>query len=118
MLVETPHFQATDSDELVFLRSDSHNGYFPVNTLEPEEEEEEGTLQEKYYMRIPLDHADSRRWRTEIGTYLAPLVCKPLAQSKIGLTGSTEQDTSTIVRTASKLHICTQRRGHSPTLSL
>src|SRR5215469_18459246 len=50
--------------------------------------------------------------------YLTPFVCKPLAQSKIGLTGSTEKDTSTIVRLISKPHIYKQRRGLSPTLAM
>jgi len=74
MLVDGPHFQATDEGELVFLVSDGDNSRRPTehNILEPEEEN--STLQQNYYLRIPLDHPDSHRWRTEIAKYLAPLV--------------------------------------------
>jgi len=74
MLVDGPHFQATDEGELVFLVSDGDSSRRPTehNILEPEEENR--TLQQNYYLRIPLDHPDSHRWRTEIAKYLAPLV--------------------------------------------
>ena len=74
MLIDGPHFQATDEGELVFLVSDGDSSRRPTehNILEPEEEN--STLQQNYYLRIPLDHPDSHRWRTEIAKYLAPLV--------------------------------------------
>ena len=74
MLVDGPHFQATDEGELVFLLSDGDSSRRPTehDTLEPEEED--GTLRQNYYVRVPLDHADSHRWREEIAKYLAPLV--------------------------------------------
>jgi hypothetical protein len=37
-------------------------------------EEEEGTVRQNYYVRVPLEHPDSHRWRAEIAKYLAPLV--------------------------------------------
>src|SRR5215467_2454410 len=43
-----------------------------------------------------------------------PFVCKPLAQSKIGLTGSTEKDTSTIVRTISQAPYLQAEAGPQP----
>jgi len=74
MLVDGPHFQATNEGELVFLLSDGDSSRRPTehDILEPEEES--GTLRHNYYLRIPLDHPDSQRWRAEIAKYLAPLV--------------------------------------------
>jgi hypothetical protein len=74
MLVDGPHFQATDEGELVFLLSDGDSSRRPTehDILEPEDED--GTLRQNYYVRVPLDHADSHRWREEIAKYLAPLV--------------------------------------------
>ena len=74
MLVDGPHFQATDEGELVFLVSDGDSSRRPTEHVILEPEEENGTLQQNYYLRIPLDHPDSHRWRTEIAKYLAPLV--------------------------------------------
>ncbi|KAH9970642.1 hypothetical protein BGW80DRAFT_1329066 [Lactifluus volemus] len=58
MLVDGPHFQATDEGELVFLLSDGDGSRRPTehDIIEPEEEE------------------NSHRWRTEIAKYLAPLI--------------------------------------------
>jgi hypothetical protein len=74
MLVDGPHFQATDEGELVFLLSDGDDSRRPTehDILEPEEEDH--TLKQNYYLQIPPDHPDSHRWRTEIAKYLAPLV--------------------------------------------
>ena len=74
MLVDGPHFQATEDGELVFLISDGDDSRRPTehDILEPEEEER--TLHQNYYLQIPLDHPDSHRWRTEIAKYLAPLI--------------------------------------------
>jgi len=74
MLVDGPHFRATDEGELVFLVSDGDSSRRPTEHVILEPEEENGTLQQNYYLRIPLDHPDSHRWRTEIAKYLAPLV--------------------------------------------
>ncbi|KAH9986067.1 hypothetical protein BJV77DRAFT_87089 [Russula vinacea] len=74
MLIDGPHFQATNEGELVFLLTDGDSNRRPTehDILEPEEES--GTLRQNYYLRIPLDHSDSHRWRDEIAKYLAPLV--------------------------------------------
>ncbi|KAH9992204.1 hypothetical protein BJV74DRAFT_401932 [Russula compacta] len=74
MLVDGPHFQATDEGKLVFLVSDGDSSRRPTehDILEPEEED--GTLRQNYYLRVPLDDPDSHRWRAEIAKYLAPLV--------------------------------------------
>jgi hypothetical protein len=74
MLVDGPHFQATDEGELVFLLSDGDSSRRPIEHEILEPEEESGTLRENYYLRVPLDHPDSHRWRAEIAKYLAPLV--------------------------------------------
>ena len=74
MLVDGPHFQATDEGELVFLVSDGDSSRRPTEHAILEPEVENGTLLQNYYLRIPLDHPDSHRWRTEIAKYLAPLV--------------------------------------------
>ena len=74
MLVDDPHFQATDDGELVFLLSDGDSSRRPVEHEIIELEEESGTLRQNYYLRVPLDHPDSHRWRVEIAKYLAPLV--------------------------------------------
>ena len=74
MLVDGPHFQATDDGELVFLLSDGDNSRRPTEHETLELEEESGTVRENYYLRVPLDHPDSHRWRVEIAKYLAPLV--------------------------------------------
>ncbi|KAI0289760.1 hypothetical protein BC826DRAFT_592786 [Russula brevipes] len=76
MLVDGPHFQATDEGELVFLLSDGDTSRRPTehDILEPDEEGESGTLRQNYYVRVPLDDPDSHRWRAEIAKYLAPLV--------------------------------------------
>ena len=74
MLVDGPHFQATDDGELVFLLSDGDNSRRPTEHETLELEEESGTVRENYYLRVPLDHPDSHRWRAEIAKYLAPLV--------------------------------------------
>ncbi|KAH9031599.1 hypothetical protein EDB83DRAFT_2419232 [Lactarius deliciosus] len=73
MIVDGPHFQATDEGELVFLLSDGDNSRRPTehDILEPDEE---SPLRDNYYLRIPLEHPDSGRWRDEIAKYLAPLV--------------------------------------------
>ena len=75
MLIDGPHFQATDEGELVFLLTDGDSNRRPTehDILEPEEES--STLhRQNYYLRVPLDHFDSHRWRAEIAKYLAPLV--------------------------------------------
>ena len=74
MLVDGPHFQATDEGELVFLLSDGDGSRRPTEHDILELEEEEHTLKQNYYVEIPLDHPDSHRWRTEIAKYLAPLI--------------------------------------------
>jgi hypothetical protein len=74
MLVDGPHFQATNGGELVFLLSDGDSSRRPSEHEILEEEEESGTVRQNYYLRIPLEHADSHRWREEIAKYLAPLV--------------------------------------------
>ena len=74
MLVDGPHFQATDDGELVFLLSDGDSSRRPAEHEIIELEEESGTLRQNYYLRVPLDHPDSHRWRVEIAKYLAPLV--------------------------------------------
>ena len=74
MLVDGPHFQATDEGELIFLRSDGDTSRRPDGHEILELEEEERTVQQNYYLHVPLDHPDSHRWRAEIAKYLAPLV--------------------------------------------
>jgi hypothetical protein len=74
MLFENPYFQATDEGELVFLMSDGDGSRRPTEHEILEPEEEHSTLHQNYYLRIPLAHADSQRWRDEIAKYLAPLV--------------------------------------------
>jgi len=74
MLVDGPHFQATDEGELVFLLSDGDGSRRPTEHDIIEPEEEDHTLRQNYYLRIPLDHPDSHRWRIEIAKYLAPLI--------------------------------------------
>lgn len=74
MLVDGPHFQATNEGELVFLLSDGDSSRRPVEHEILELEEESGTVRQNYYLRVPLEHPDSHRWRAEIGKYLAPLV--------------------------------------------
>jgi len=74
MLVDGPHFQATNGGELVFLLSDGDTSRRPGEHDILELEEESGTVRRNYYLRIPLEHPDSQRWRTEIAKYLAPLV--------------------------------------------
>ncbi|KAH9019208.1 hypothetical protein EDB84DRAFT_1517747 [Lactarius hengduanensis] len=73
MIVDGPHFQATDDGELVFLLTDGDNSRRPTehDILEPDEE---SPLRDNYYLRIPLEHPDSDRWRSEIAKFLAPLV--------------------------------------------
>ncbi len=73
MIVDGPHFQATDEGELVFLLTDGDDSRRPTehDIVEPDEE---SLLRDNYYLRIPLDHPDSQRWRAEIAKYLAPLV--------------------------------------------
>jgi hypothetical protein len=73
MLVDGPHFQATDGGELVFLLSDGDTSRRPEGHAIVELEEE-GTVRQNYYLRVPLEHPDSQRWRAEIAKYLAPLV--------------------------------------------
>ncbi len=74
MLVDGPHFQATNEGELVFLLSDGDTSRRPGEHEIIELEEESGTVRQNYYLRIPLSHSDSHRWRAEIAKYLAPLV--------------------------------------------
>lgn len=74
MLVDDPHFQATNQGELVFLLSDGDSSRRPDGHEIVELEEESGTARRNYYLRIPLEHPDSLRWRAEIAKYLAPLV--------------------------------------------
>jgi hypothetical protein len=74
MLVDDPHFQATNEGELVFLLSDGDSSRRPDEHGIVELEEENGTARRNYYLRIPLEHPDSQRWRAEIAKYLAPLV--------------------------------------------
>jgi len=73
MLVDGPHFQATDDGTLLFLRSDGEAHRRPTEHLILDTDDDTG-LRENYYVRIPLEHADSQRWRAEIAKYLAPLV--------------------------------------------
>ena len=73
MIVDGPHFQATDEGELIFLLTDGDNSRRPTEH-DIVELDEESTLRDNYYLRIPLDHPDSHRWRAEIAKYLAPLV--------------------------------------------
>jgi hypothetical protein len=82
MLVDGPHFQATDEGELVFLLSDGDTSRRPTehDILEPDEAGESGTLRQNYYVRVPLDDPDSHRWRAEIAKYLAPLVLGSTSQ--------------------------------------
>jgi len=74
MLFDGPYFQATDEGELVFLMSDGDASRRPTEHEILEPEEEDSTLHQNYYLRIPLAHADSQRWREEIAKYLAPLI--------------------------------------------
>ena len=74
MLVDGPHFQATNEGELVFLLSDGDTSRRPDRHAILELEEEEETVRQDYYLRVPLEHPDSHRWRAEIAKYLAPLV--------------------------------------------
>jgi hypothetical protein len=73
MIVDGPHFQATDEGELVFLLTDGDDSRRPTEH-DIIELDEESLLRENYYLRIPLEHPDSHRWRAEIAKYLAPLV--------------------------------------------
>lgn len=73
MIVDGPHFQATDEGELIFLLTDGDSSRRPTEH-DVVELDEESTLRDNYYLRIPLDHPDSHRWRAEIAKYLAPLV--------------------------------------------
>jgi hypothetical protein len=74
MLVDGPHFQATNEGEIVFLRSDGDDSRGPNGYEVLELEEEERTVQQNYYLHVPLDHPDSHRRCAEIVKYLAPLV--------------------------------------------
>lgn len=74
MLVDGPHFQATNGGELVFLHSDGDSSRRPSEHDILELEEESGTALRNYYLHLPLEHPDSDRWRAEIAKYLAPLV--------------------------------------------
>lgn len=74
MLVDGPHFQATNEGELVFLLTDGDSSRRPEEHETIELEEEERTVRQNYYLRLPLEHPDSHRWRAEIAKYLAPLV--------------------------------------------
>jgi hypothetical protein len=74
MLVDGPHFQATNEGELVFLLSDGDTSRHPTDHAIIELEEETNTVLENYYLHIPLEHPDSHRWRDEIAKHLAPLV--------------------------------------------
>lgn len=74
MLIDGPHFQATDEGELVFLLSDGDSNRRPTEHEILEPEEESSTPRQNYYLRVPLDDPDSHRWRDEIAKYLAPLV--------------------------------------------
>lgn len=73
MIVDGPHFRATDEGELVFLLTDGDDSRRPTehDVIEPDEE---SSLRDNYYLRIPLEHPDSHRWRAEIARYLAPFV--------------------------------------------
>lgn len=73
MLVDGPHFQATDEGELRFLLTDGDTSRRPTEH-DIIELDDESPLQahNNYYVRIPLEHADSQRWRAEIAKYLAP----------------------------------------------
>ncbi|KAI9439509.1 hypothetical protein H4582DRAFT_2074806 [Lactarius indigo] len=73
MLVDGPHFQATDQGELVFLLTDGDNSRRPTEH-DILETDEETPLRDNYYLRIPLEHRDSVRWRDEIAKFLAPLM--------------------------------------------
>lgn len=73
MIVDGPHFQATDEGELIFLLTDGDASRRP-SEHHIVELEEESAFEDNYYLRIPLDHPDSHRWRDEIAKYLAPLV--------------------------------------------
>lgn len=74
MLVDGPHFQATNGGELVFLLSDGDSSRRPTEHEILELEEESETIRQNYYLRVPLEHPDSLRWRAEIAKYLAPLL--------------------------------------------
>ncbi len=74
MLVDGPHFQATNEGELIFLLSDGDSSRRPGEHEILELEEESRTALQTYFLRIPLEHPDSQRWRAEIAKYLAPLV--------------------------------------------
>ena len=74
MLVDGPHFQATNEGELVFLLSDGDSSRRPTEHEILELEEESETVRQNYYLRVPLEHPDSLRWRAEIAKYLAPLL--------------------------------------------
>lgn len=73
MLVDGPHFQATDEGELRFLLTDGDTSRRPTEH-DVIELDDESPLRasDNYYLRIPLDHQDSHRWRAEIAKYLAP----------------------------------------------
>jgi hypothetical protein len=76
MLVDGPHFQATNGGELIFLLSDGDSSRRPGEHRILDLEEESRAVRENfnYYLRIPLEHPDSQRWRAEIAKYLAPHV--------------------------------------------
>ena len=74
MLFDGLHFQATNEGELIFLCSDGDSSRRPGERDILEMEEESETVRQNYYLRVPLEHPDSHRWRTEIAKYLAPLV--------------------------------------------
>jgi hypothetical protein len=106
MLIDGPHFQATNEGELVFLLTDGDSNRRPTehDILEPEEES--GTLRQNYYLRIPLDHSDSHRWRDEIAKYLAPLVL-----------GSTSKPLTTAGRICAPIHLRALLTAHFRTSS-
>ncbi|KAH9010438.1 hypothetical protein EDB85DRAFT_2161283 [Lactarius pseudohatsudake] len=82
MIVDGPHFQATDEGELVFLLTDGDNSRRPTEH-DILELDEESPLRDNYYLRIPLEHPDSDRWRSEIAKYLAPLVLGGKSRTRI-----------------------------------
>ena len=60
MLVDGPHFQATDDGDLVFLPSDGDSSRRPAEHEIIDLEEESGTLQQNYYLRV-FFHSTTRR---------------------------------------------------------
>lgn len=104
MLVDGPHFQATDEGELVFLLSDGDDNRRPTEHDIIEPEEESSTPRQNYYLRVPLDDPDSHRWRDEIAKYLAPLVL-----------GSTYNSLATTRRISLRASLTVHFRTSSPT---